>query len=77
LFLCKWLFCRGAGLYYVSMFRNVLMLVLSACAVAGDAAILVWFFRRLRKIQVDLWGKDNVKPFRVSFALRRQPAPKA
>ena len=54
------------------MFRSVFMLFLSVCTIAANAVILMRFFRRLRKIQEDLWGRENVKPFRISFTRHRR-----
>lgn len=54
------------------MFRYIFMLFLSVCTIAANAVILMRFFRRLRKIQEDLWGRENVKPFRLSFTMHRR-----
>ena len=56
------------------MWRYPLMLALVIAVVVADGVTLVWFFRRLRRIQVERWGKENVKPFRLSFSFRRHPA---
>jgi|GEM_PF-3164102 len=52
-------------------FRDVFMLALSVGVVLAMYLTLRWFFRRLRRIQEELWGKENVKPFRITFAFTR------
>ena len=57
------------------MLRAFVSLFLVVAVLVADALTLRWFLGRLRKIQEDLWGKENVKPFRIAFAFRRgQPA---
>jgi hypothetical protein len=54
------------------MLRNWIMLAAALGVMGAMALTLRWFFRRLRRIQEEMWGKENVKPFRISFALRKR-----
>jgi uncharacterized protein HemY len=51
---------------------NILMLVLSLVVVLATGGVLFWFFRRLNRIEEELWGKKRREASETAHAMTRE-----
>ena len=54
---------------YHSSMKNIMMLALALVVVATTSGVLYWFFRRLRRIEEELWGAKRQEAFETALSV--------
>ena len=58
--------------FYDPSMANLFLLLLSLIVIGSTGGILIWFFRRLKRIEDELWGSKRAEAAETALAVAEE-----